>query len=139
MTVWKEKQQMKNLITGLDDMKLETFEGEWEEHDLMDGWMLDVMVSSLGDEDVVMACEDASEEMEVSEDDMTIVEWLESILHRDVEDDNMDVYEDWLENELNVMMVDDETITRVRNKSLLKFAPSEAIGDKHTDITIYSV
>ena len=68
MTVWKEKQKMKNLITGLDDLKLETFKGEWEEHDLMDGWMLDVMVSSLGDDDVVMACEDASEEMEVGED-----------------------------------------------------------------------
>ena len=89
MTVWREKQQMKKLITGLDDMKLETSEGEWEEHDLMDGWMLDVMVSSLGDDDVVMACEDTSEDMEVSVDDMDLVEWLESILHRDVEDDNM--------------------------------------------------
>ena len=102
-------------------------------------WMLDVMVSSLGDEDVVMACEDASEEMEVSENDMDIVEWLESILHRDDEEDNMDIYEDWLENELNVMMVDDETITRVRNKSVLKFAPSVASEEKHADIKIYSV
>ena len=63
MTVWKEKQRMKNLITGLDGMRLETFEGEWEEHDLMNGWMVDVTVSNLGDDDVVMVCEDGNEEM----------------------------------------------------------------------------
>ena len=33
-------------------------------------------------------------------------------------------------------MVDEETVTKVRNKSVLKFAPSE---EKHADIMIYSV
>ena len=65
--------------------------------------------------------------------------WLESIQQEGGGADHMEVYEDWLENELSLMMVDEETVTKVRNKSVLKFAPSVASEEKHADIKIYSV
>ena len=54
LTIWKERQRIQNLITGMDEMRLETFEGEWEENDMMDGWMLDMIVSYFSDDDVMM-------------------------------------------------------------------------------------
>ena len=79
MMIWKERKRMQNLITELEELRLETFDGEWEEHDLLDGWMLDVIVSCLEDVDVVMFGEDDAEEMKVEDDDMDSGVWLELI------------------------------------------------------------
>ena len=34
--LWKEKAKMMNLIKEMGDLKLETFEVEWDEYDLLD-------------------------------------------------------------------------------------------------------
>ena len=141
MMIWKERKRIQKLITGLDEHRMETFDGGWEEHDLLDGWMLGMMVSYLGDEDVVMGGEDDAEEMEVEveDDDMDTGVWLESIQKEGGGPDDMEVYEDWLENELSLMMVDEETVRKVRNKSVLKFATSVASVDKYDETKIYNV
>ena len=140
MMLWKEKNNIRNLIKALDELRLETFDGEWEEHDLLDGRMLEVLASGLGDDDVVMVATDDAEDMIIDEDDMDMEVWLESIQREgSVTDNTMEVYEDWLENALSLMMVDEETVNKVRNKSVLKFAPSVASEEKHADIKIYSV
>ena len=54
MKIWIEKTKMLNLITDLNYLKLETFDGEWEEHDHLDGWMLEILASGFVDDDVVM-------------------------------------------------------------------------------------
>ena len=106
---------MQNLINELDELRLETFYGEWEEHDLLDGWMLDVIASGLGDDDVVLVGVDDAEEMKVEEDDMDMGVWLESIQKEGGgPDDEMEVYEDWQENDLSMLLIDKETVKKVR-------------------------
>ena len=74
MKIWIEKTKMLNLITDLNDLKLETFDGEWEEHDLLDGWMLEILASGLMDNDVGMVGAEVMgntvERMLVDDDDM---------------------------------------------------------------------
>ena len=38
----------------MDSLQLETFDGESQEHDLMDEWMLEILVLGLMDDDVEM-------------------------------------------------------------------------------------
>ena len=86
--------------------------------------MLEILSSGLVDDVVEMVSaedgESAVEIMLVDDDDADIGVWLESGQHEDEEDeDNMDVnerYEDWLENELSMMMVDGEILEKVREK-----------------------
>ena len=54
MKLWKERSRMMNLIKEMDSLKLETFDGEWQEHDLMDEWMLGILGSGLMDDDMEM-------------------------------------------------------------------------------------
>ena len=49
MRLWKERSKMVNLIKEMDNLKLKTFDGEWNEHDLMDEWMIEILVSGLVD------------------------------------------------------------------------------------------
>ena len=49
MRLWKERSKMMNLIKEMDSLKLETFDGEWNEHDLIVEWMLEILVSGLVD------------------------------------------------------------------------------------------
>ena len=123
--LWKEKNNMRIVIKELEELRLETFDGEWKEHDLLDGWMLEVLASGLGDNDVVMVATDDAEDMIIDEDDMDMEVWLESIQREgSVTDNTMEVYKDLLEKELGMMMVDVETVKKVRDKSVMKFTMS---------------
>jgi hypothetical protein len=96
--LWKEKAKMMNLIKEMDDLKMETFDGEWDEHDLLDGLMLEILASGLVDDDVEMVSSEdggsAVEKMLVDDDDADTGMCLESGQHEDEEsEDNMDVNE----------------------------------------------
>ena len=139
MMLWKEKNNIRNLIKALDELRLETFDGEWEEHDLLDGRMLEVLASGLGDDDVVMVATDDAEHMIIDEDDMDMEVWLESIQREgSVTDNTMEVYEDWLEKELGMMMVDEETVKKVRDKYVMKFTTSVEKYEDNKDKKIYN-
>ena len=89
--MWKERSKMMNLIKEMDSLNLETFDGKWKEHDLMDERMLEILVD---DYDIC-----GGDEMETSQQE-----------NEDDEDgmEDAEIYEDWLDNELSFMMVDED-------------------------------
>ena len=93
------------LLCRIEGLGLETFEGEWEEHEALDDWILDAMMNGhLLDEDTDM--EDAVEEEHFMDIEMNeYAEWSELNHTQDGES----TFEDWLENELCEMDVDGET------------------------------
>ena len=118
--LWKEKAKMMNLIKEMDDLRLETFDREWDEHDLLDGWMLEILASGLVDDDVEMfnveGMIDMNEMMLVDDYDIKKNDGGEDEMEtsqldkKDDEDgiEDAEIYEDWLDDELSFMMVDEE-------------------------------
>ena len=122
---WKERSRMMNLIKEMASLKLETFDGKWQEHDLMDEWMLEILGSGLMDDDLEMVnlegMMDMNEMMIVDDDDMKNNDGGEDemktcqLVNEDADDgmEDAEMYEDLLENELSFMMVDDEILQKL--------------------------
>ena len=52
--IWEENGNIIQLFSSIENLQLETFPGEWDDHDFMDGWMLEMMQERLEDNDEVM-------------------------------------------------------------------------------------
>ena len=51
--ICKENRTIIKLLS-FENLKFETFPGEWDKHDFTDGWMLEMMQERLDDNDEVM-------------------------------------------------------------------------------------
>ena len=102
---WKEKKNMMDLLCGMESLGLGSFEGEWDEHNAMDDWMMEALLNGhLLDDDIIM---DVAHKDEKAEDtDMLVDEFTELV---EPDDEMMSTFEDWLEKELCDMDVDGGT------------------------------
>ena len=78
------------------------FEGEWDEHNAMDDWMMEALLNGhLLDDDIVMGVAHKDEKAE--DTDMLVDEITELV---EPDDEMMPTFEDWLEKENCDMDVD---------------------------------